>query len=186
MVLGLLAARFRSCEPRLVEAVPRRVAEIEWSSWKPVDVATLCFVVCDERILLIRKKRGIGAGKINGPGGRLEPGETLEECAIREVEEELCVTPIGVVAMGEQRFQFLDGYAIHVHVYLASGCSGEARETDEALPLWTPIDQIPYDEMWEDDILWLPRVLDGIHCSGRYVFDDDKLLDYQLDPPGSR
>jgi 8-oxo-dGTP diphosphatase len=164
-----------------VESVPRSVAEIEWSSWKPVDVATLCFVVRAGDILLIRKKRGIGAGKINGPGGRLEPGETPRACAVREVEEELGVTPSGLVAMGEQRFHFVDGYTIHVHVYLASGYSGEARETDEALPLWTPLDRIPYDEMWEDDILWLPRMLDGVRCSGRYLFEGDKLLDYHLE-----
>ena len=161
----------------------RSVAEIEWSSWEPDDVATLCFVVRDGEILLIRKKRGIGAGKINGPGGRVEPGESVLACAVREVEEELGVTPTGLVAMGEQRFQFVDGYAIHVHVYLARDCSGEAYETDEAVPLWTRLDQIPYDEMWEDDIIWLPRLLEGIVCSGRYVFDDDKLLDYELDPP---
>jgi len=166
-----------------VESVPRRVAEIEWSSWQPMDVATLCFVVRDGRILLIRKKRGIGAGKINGPGGRLEPGESPIDCAIREVEEELGVTPAGLVAMGEHRFQFVDGYAIHVHVYLASDFSGEARETDEAEPLWTPIDRIPYEQMWADDILWLPRILRGTRCSGRYVFDDDRLLDYQLELP---
>ena len=164
-------------------SVPTRVAEIDWSSWKPVDVATLCFVVRDEEILLIRKKRGIGAGKINGPGGRLEPDESLMACAIREVEEELGVTPAGLVAMGEQRFQFVDGYSIHVHVYLASGCSGEPRETDEAAPVWTPPDRIPYDQMWEDDVLWLPRILNGTRCSGRYVFESDKLLDYQLDHP---
>ena len=56
---------------------PRTVAEIDWSAWKPVDVATLCFVVRDGEILLIRKKRGLGAGKINGPGGRVEPGDAV-------------------------------------------------------------------------------------------------------------
>ena len=161
--------------------VPRTVAEIDWSSWKPVDVATLCFVVRGGEILLIHKKRGIGAGKVNGPGGRLEPGETLIECAVREVEEELRVTPSGLTPMGEQRFQFLDGYSIHVHVYLADGCSGEAQETDEAVPLWTALDRIPYGKMWEDDVLWLPRVLAGTPCYGRYIFDADRLLDHLLE-----
>lgn len=161
--------------------VPRTVAGIDWDSWKPVDVATLCFVVRDGHILLIHKKRGIGAGKINGPGGRLEPGETPEQCAVREVEEELFVTPTGLSAVGEQRFHFIDGYSIHVHVFLASGCRGEARESAEAIPLWTPLAEIPYERMWEDDILWLPRVLGGTPCSGRYVFDGDRLLDSVLD-----
>lgn len=166
--------------------VPRRIDEIDWDAWKPVDTATLCFVVRGGEILLIRKKRGIGAGKVNGPGGRLEPGESIVECAVREVEEELCVTPFGLEPLGEQRFQFLDGYSIHVHVFVANGCHGVARETEEAIPLWTPTDRIPYEEMWEDDIIWLPRVLAGRACSGRYLFEDDRLLDHLIDSPRSR
>jgi 8-oxo-dGTP diphosphatase len=162
-------------------AVPRTIAEIDWTTWKAVDTATLCFVVRHEEILLIRKRRGIGAGKINGPGGRIEPGETPLACAVREVEEEVCVTPRNLSAMGEQRFQFIDGYSIHVHVFVAADCTGEVRTTDEAIPLWTPLSAIPYEEMWEDDILWLPRVLAGNPCSGRYIFEDDRLLDHVLD-----
>jgi 8-oxo-dGTP diphosphatase len=161
--------------------VPRTVAEIDWTRWKPVDVATLCFVIQSSEILLIRKLRGIGAGKINGPGGRLEPGESIEACAVREVEEEVGVTPHDLSPMGEQRFQFIDGYSIHVHVFIAAGCSGEVRTTDEAIPLWTAVDAIPYPEMWEDDILWLPRMLEGTPCSGRYIFDGDLMLDHILD-----
>ena len=55
--------------------------QIDWSAWQPVDRATLLFVVRDGEILLIHKKRGIGAGKINGPGGRLDPGESTLACA---------------------------------------------------------------------------------------------------------
>ena len=121
--------------------------------------------------------RGLG----NGPGGRVEPGETPLACAVREVQEELCVTPTGLVARGEHRFQFVDGYSIHVHVFTAENCEGEARETDEAVPQWTPLDAIPYGEMWEDDEIWLPMMLAGTPFDGRYVFDDDKLLDYVID-----
>jgi 8-oxo-dGTP diphosphatase len=166
--------------------VPRTVGEIDWDGWKPVDVATLCFVVRDDEILLIRKLRGIGAGKINGPGGRLEQGESIEACAVREVEEEVGVTPVDLVPLGEQRFQFVDGYSIHVHVFVASGCRGEARATDEAIPLWTPLSAIPYAEMWQDDVIWLPRVLAGTPCSGRYIFDGDRMLDHAIDAPASR
>ncbi|MFP6630384.1 MAG: NUDIX domain-containing protein, partial [Myxococcota bacterium] len=65
----------------------RTVAEIDWQAWTPSEYGTLCFVIRDGRILLIRKKRGLGAGKIVGPGGRVEPGETPLACAIREVQE---------------------------------------------------------------------------------------------------
>ena len=113
--------------------MPRTVAEIDWQAWKPVEVGTLCFVIRDGRMLLIRKKRGLGAGKIVGPGGRLEPGESPVVCAIREIQEELCVTPTRVVARGEHFFHFLDGYAIHVFAFSAEDCEGEPRETDEAI-----------------------------------------------------
>lgn len=159
----------------------RKLTDIDWSTWTPNDVATLCFVVRDGQVLLIRKKRGLGAGKINGPGGKLDPGETPEACAIREVEEELGVTPTGLDRRAEHRFQFVDGYAIHVHVFFASDCRGEAIETDEAIPLWTDLDAIPYDEMWVDDRLWLPITLGGGTCTGRYLFDGDAMLDHVLE-----
>jgi 8-oxo-dGTP diphosphatase len=164
--------------------VPRSVREIDWSAWAPTDRATLAFVIRDGEILLIRKKRGLGAGKVNGPGGRIDPGETPHECAIREVEEELEVTPTGLRERGEHRFQFVDGYSIHVHVFTASGCDGVARETDEAVPLWTPLDRIPYDEMWADDRVWLPVMLAGKTFDGRWIFDDDTMVDHDLDVQG--
>jgi 8-oxo-dGTP diphosphatase len=161
--------------------IPRTVAATDWPTWQPTDVATLVFVVHDGRILLIRKKRGLGAGKINGPGGRLEPGESIEECAVRELREELCVTPQELWFGGDHRFQFVDGYSIHVHVFRANGWEGEPTETDEAVPLWTPIDRIPYAEMWVDDELWLPLLLERRRFSGRFIFDDDVMLDHVLD-----
>ena len=147
-------------------------------------MATLVFVVRDGRILLIHKKRGLGAGKINGPGGRLEPGEAPETAAVREVEEELRVTPVGLRALGENRFQFVDGYSIHVHVFAATGCRGEPEETEEAAPLWVDVDAIPYTRMWEDDRLWLPLVLEGRSFSGRFLFDGDAMLDHAVEVGG--
>ena len=164
-----------------MEQATARLADIDWPTWKPVDRATLLFVVRDDQMLLIRKKRGLGAGKINGPGGRRDPGETPLACAIREVEEELCVTPTGIELRGELLFQFTDGYSIHVHVFTASDCDGEPRETDEAIPLWTDLDRIPYDEMWADDAIWLPLMLDGEGFKGRFVFDGDVMLDHHVE-----
>lgn len=170
-----------------VPLAPRRLGDIDWFSWKAVDPATLVFVVKDGRILLIRKKRGLGAGKVNGPGGRLEAGENPLDAAVREVQEELRVTPIGLAKRGELRFQFVDGYSIHVHVFQAEDCEGTPEETDEAIPLWTDVDAIPYDEMWADDQIWLPWMLQGKSFDGRFIFDDDAMLDYRVEvvPEGS-
>ena len=161
--------------------IPRTVDAIDWPRWKATDDATLVFVVRNGQVLLIRKKRGLGAGKINGPGGRIEPNETPAACAVREIEEELCVSPTGLQPHGELRFQFIDGYSIHVWVFRASGCQGTATETEEAIPLWTNVDAIPYDEMWADDRYWLPHLLAGNAVDGRFVFDGDTMLDHQLE-----
>ncbi len=163
------------------QPIPKRVDAIDWNDWKPVDRATLLFVIREGKILLIRKKRGLGAGKINGPGGRLEEGETPEQAAVREVEEELLVTPSEIRPAGELSFQFMDGHSIHVWVFTATECAGEAKETEEAVPLWTELDQIPYDEMWADDRIWVPLMLEGRSFSGRFVFDGDAMLDHQLE-----
>jgi 8-oxo-dGTP diphosphatase len=158
----------------------RKVADVDWHTWVPKDRATLLFVIADGRILLIRKKRGLGAGKINGPGGRIEPGESAQACAIREVQEELCVVPFGISPRGELSFQFLDGYSIHAHVFSASGCTGQPRETAEASPLWFPLSEIPYAQMWADDAIWFPFLLAQKRFDGRFIFDGDSMLDGEV------
>jgi 8-oxo-dGTP diphosphatase len=156
------------------------VREIDWERWTPTDTATLLFVIQQGRALLIRKKRGLGAGKINAPGGRLEPGERAVDAAVREVREELGVTPIAPRERGTLAFEFVDGYRLFCHVFSSDRCEGEAIETDEATPRWTALDEIPYGEMWADDALWLPKMLAGCGFTGRFVFDGDRLLSHEL------
>ncbi|WP_394839410.1 NUDIX domain-containing protein [Pendulispora rubella] len=161
--------------------VMESVSDIDWSTWTPTESSALLFVIRGGQILLIRKKRGLGAGKINGPGGRLDPGETPLQAAVRETREEVGVAALGVREWGELRFQFTDGYKLLCHVFAADGCEGEAIETDEALPLWTSLHEIPYDEMWADDRLWLPLMLAGRRFSLVSIFDGDRLVDVKID-----
>lgn len=147
-----------------------------WHDWQPTERATLCFVIRDGQILLILKKRGLGAGKINGPGGRIEAGESAIEAAIRETQEELGVTPLNVEERGVLHFQFADGYALHCTVFSATDCEGEAVETDEAVPRWTPLGEIPFHEMWADDRFWLPGMIEGGQFRGYFHFDGEKML----------
>jgi len=155
----------------------RKVSDIDWQAWKPTEKATLLFVIKGGRILLIHKKRGLGAGKINGPGGRVQPGETPKECAIREVEEELLITARGVERVGTVRFQFVDGYGIEAEVFTARGFDGTPTETDEATPLWFDLNELPYDRMWPDDRIWMPLMFAGKKFTGQFIFDGDKMLD---------
>ena len=157
------------------------LANFAWDGWTPEERATLLFVVQDGRILLIEKHRGLGQGKVNGPGGRLEPGETPRAAAIREAEEEIRIRPTGIRPAGELRFQFVDGYSIHVYVFRAGGFTGEPEPTVEATPLWADLESIPYERMWEDDAVWLPLLLREQPFSGRFVFDGERMLTSELE-----
>ena len=121
------------------------LADIDWSTWQARDPATLVFCMRGNEILLINKKTGLGKGKVNGPGGKVDPGETPEACAVRECQEELGITVSELEFCGEHQFQFVDGYSIHVFVYRTWEFTGEPVETREAEPLWVQIDEIPYE-----------------------------------------
>ena len=107
-------------------------------------------------------------------------GGVALQCAIREVQEELRVTPIDVQPRGELAFQFVDGLALFVYVFSASDCIGEPQETAEAVPLWTPIEALPFDQMWADDRLWFPHLLNDRSFRGRLLFEDDMMLGHEV------
>ena len=162
------------------QAVMKKLDDLDWNSWQGKDPATLVFVVRDDQILLINKKTGLGKGKVNGPGGKVDPGETPEACAVRECHEELSITVSNLEYCGQHKFQFVDGYSIHVWVYRTRDFDGVPTESPEARPFWSPLDTIPYDQMWEDDRIWIPLMLNRDRFQGRWIFDGDKMLDYEL------
>lgn len=162
----------------------KRLSDIDWDAWRARDPATLVFVFRGDEVLLINKKTGLGKGKINGPGGKIEPGETPEQAAVRECREELHIEVKNLEYCGQHRFQFVDGYSIHVWVYRSWDFEGEPTETREAAPLWTPLDSIPFDRMWEDDRYWLPMLLRGEQFEARWIFDGDRMVDYHIEPIG--
>jgi 8-oxo-dGTP diphosphatase len=90
-------------------AEKRRLAEIDWNRWEACDPATLVFVFRDDEMLLINKKTGLGKGKVNGPGGKVDPGEGTVACAIRECREELGIEVSDLEYCGQHKFQFVDG-----------------------------------------------------------------------------
>lgn len=147
--------------------------------------ATLCYVFDGDEVLLIRQRRGIGEGKINGPGGKVEGNETPEDCAIREVREEVGIEipEDAIEKRGELRFTFGDDPFQHVHVFATTEYKGEPETTDEAVPEWVHIDDMPYDQMWPDDEYWMPLLFDGETFKGEFLFDEDgeEILDYDLD-----
>lgn len=149
---------------------------IDWTTWQGEMLATLMFIVRDGQVLLIEKKRGLGAGKINGPGGKIEPGETPLQAVIRETEEELRITPHAPRKLGELWFAMSNHQDILCHVFRAEDFTGTPTETAEATPLWAGLDAIPYHRMWADDRHWLPLLIASKSFVGRFVFEDETML----------
>ena len=128
----------------------KSIKDIDWKKWSPKIRATLLFIFKENEILLIHKKTGLGKGKINAPGGKIEEGESPYDCAIRETFEEVCVQPSNVKKAGELFFQFVDGLTIHGYVFY----------TDQYLG-WNHIfkrlisEKVEYEESgWYDGQVW--------------------------------
>lgn len=147
-----------------------------FTDWKPNMVANLVFLTRGAEVLLIHKKTGLGKGKINGPGGKLEPSETAVEAAVREVKEELHLTVGELEEMGRLHFDFVDGLKLHCTVFHGTEFSGIPTETREAKPEWFRFEEVPYDRMWADDRHWLPQMLEGQKFDAWFRFDGEEML----------
>jgi 8-oxo-dGTP diphosphatase len=149
---------------------------------KKATEATLLFIIQGDEILLIEKKRGVGEGLYNGPGGKIEGEESPKECAVRETREEIKVRPEEVEKIGELEFIFGEDPFMFVHVFTAKEFEGEPEETEEARPEWFEVDDLPYEDMWPDDKYWFPKMLDGEEFEARFYFDEegDQVLDHEF------
>ena len=149
-----------------------------------IQPCTLLFLRRDDEILLAMKKRGLGQGRWNGVGGKIEPGETVEQATIRECQEEIEVTPTQFHQVA--RLDFLmdsntEPWHMDGHVFVANEWQGTPTETDEMAPAWFKLADIPYDQMWEDDTLWLPQVLAGQLIQASFSFDNtEKMIGHQV------
>jgi 8-oxo-dGTP diphosphatase len=137
----------------------------------------LSFLVRDGQVLLGRKKRGFGQGRIVGPGGKVEPGERPVEAAAREVAEEtgLRVTPEDLIEVAQITYQFpaRPAWDQDATVFTTIRWTGEPVESDEIEPRWWRVDALPLDEMWDDARYWLPKVLAGDRVRVAAVFASD-------------
>lgn len=135
---------------------------------------TLCLIRKDDQILLGMKKRGFGAGRWNGFGGKVAPEETIEQAMHREVREEVGVEVQDVAKIGTLEFEFENNPdLLEVHIFSTQSFTGEPEETEEMKPQWFPINSIPFDAMWADDRYWFPLYLGGKKFTGSFLFDSN-------------
>jgi 8-oxo-dGTP pyrophosphatase MutT (NUDIX family) len=128
-------------------------------------------------VLLGEKLTGLGVGKLVGAGGKLESGESARAAAVREVAEELGVIVIArdLVAISDITYPFVDKdeWSQRSFGFITRTWTGTPTATAELAPRWFPIDAIPFDRMWADARLWLPRALDGEFVDATYSFRAD-------------
>jgi len=138
---------------------------------KTKKILTLCLVCQDGKVLLGMKKRGFGAGRWNGFGGKLSPGESIIEAAKREIFEEAEIKVEKMEKVGEVDFEFQGNPEImNVHIFKADSFLGEPSETEEMKPQWFDTNSLPFVDMWPDDIHWMPLFFAGKKFKGKFLF----------------
>jgi len=147
---------------------------------------TLVYVINDGWVLLGRKRRGFGAGKLVAPGGKIRPLEESVECAIRECQEETGITPTLADPIGHIIAHDPGGTTQVVTVYRTEDFAGHASPTDELLPEWYEISGLErhYDEMFDGDRYWLPMLFRNERFVAEITYDPDwKVAQVHLKAP---
>jgi 8-oxo-dGTP diphosphatase len=141
---------------------------------------TLCFLTRGnppEKVLLGFKKSGFGSGKYAGFGGGVEVNESVEAAAVRELEEEtsIKISINDICKVGQLTFLFPSkpAWSQVVYVYMATRWNGNPVESDEMVPSWHRIDELPLDRMWADAAYWLPSILKGKMVDATFIFNED-------------
>ena len=143
-------------------------------------IANLCYLINGRNEVLLQfKSRGFGQGKWNGPGGKAEKGESLEQAVAREVKEETGLAVKDLKKMAELEFIFKEkaDWNQLVYVFVSHDFAGVIKPSDEGELKWFKIGEIPYDKMWEDDAHWLPKVLAGEFVKMRFCLGQNGQLE---------
>src|SRR5262245_12237512 len=146
-------------------------------------LVTILFLQQADRVLLAMKKRGFGAGKWNGVGGKVDSGETARQAAFRECQEEIGIIPIDPKPVGRLKFyEKIDSdFDNLAHVYLAKKWQGKPVETEEMRPKWFKMADIPYDSMWPDDQHWYPLMFAGKLFEATFTLNGNVVDSYNID-----
>ncbi len=147
-------------------------------------LATLCYVRAGGKTLMlhrVKKPNDMHAGKWNGLGGKLEAGETPEECVIREVYEESGLNIQRPELKGVLTFPaFNDDEDWYAFVYVAKQFSGTMIESPEGVLAWIDDHRLPELNLWAGDLIFL-RWLEGKDFfSAKFVYQQGELTNYDV------
>lgn len=133
-------------------------------------LATLGYVLSKDRQSVLMVHRNArpsdhAYGKYNGLGGKMEPGEDIAACIVREIAEEAGIT---VEAMRLRGTLSWPGFGDNREgwfgfVFIVDEWSGEPAASNAEGDLeWVPVERVLAGSlpMWEGDRLWLPMVFD--------------------------
>lgn len=148
-------------------------------------VTTLCYIEKDEKYLMLhrtKKKKDVNAGKWIGVGGKVEEGETLTQCLVREIKEETGLTAKQYRFRGIVVFHFNEEAPLYMYVYTCHVFSGELQECEEGELKWVKKKDLFQLNLWEGDKIFLPLIQEEnplFHLILHYK--DDVLLRYHLE-----
>ncbi|MDR3519359.1 MAG: 8-oxo-dGTP diphosphatase [Candidatus Pacebacteria bacterium] len=140
----------------------------------------------EQKILLAMKKRSFGKGKWNGVGGKLNDKETIKEALARETQEEInvVVNQNDLTQVATLDFSFKDNpeWDQQSHVFFTEKWNGDPTESEEMNPKWYSIDSLPFENMWIDDVHWLPLVLEGKKLNASFLFNEtgSEIIDMKI------
>lgn len=148
-------------------------------------LATICYISKEDKTLMlhrIKKENDIHEGKWVGLGGKIEAGETPEECIIREVEEESGLIIKNPSLKGVLTFpSFKDNEDWYVFLYTASEFEGNMLDTsDEGELKWVKNEEVFDLNLWEGDKLFLHWMNKYRFFSAKLTYRQGKLVDNSL------
>jgi len=144
----------------------------------------LVFLTRGDEVLLLRgaPDKKLWAGKYNGLGGHIEPGETPHQAAVREVSEEAGLTVEALMLRAVVHVTLTPAPGVLFFVFTGAAPPGELRPSVEGAPIWVARSEISTLPLVEDLPELLPRVLEpGPLIYGHYTFAENGLrMDFQL------
>jgi 8-oxo-dGTP diphosphatase len=147
-------------------------------------LATLCYLKHDGQTLMLhrnKKPNDIHAGKWNGLGGKFEPGESPEECVIREVREESGLEIVAPRLHGLVMFPGFKGQDWYVFVFTARDFSGQMIDSPEGELAWIPDADVESLPLWPSDHLFLPWLREDRFFSAKFTYEGDEMKDYRVE-----